>query len=300
LFAFWRQGRDHDKVPELHVLESPRGSRVTTWGIAMNSRLTLCAIAVVLSSLAGGCAIVVPVHTAGPPQSLGQRVGQVYMAAAFDPVLGPALNRFDLQGTPADSKADPQLASFGIRVGVLARLDVEFEATEATGSGSSAKRYGLKYQWLGKSLLESSRGDWVASLRARYITSTGLVDEDDDDIFGYPLVFDQLHARVAGLEQSFGYQLTDWAVLSLGVNWHRVSLRSRFREVDPADVWYEDRRRMSLFGANASLCLVPHGKRAAMIFCIEEGVQHLQHTFDSSRARNVPVSAVSLGIAYRF
>jgi hypothetical protein len=217
---------------------------------------------------------------------------------AVDPVLGPALNRFTLQGTPADSRTDVPI-SFGVRYGVLPRLDAEFET--ALGSGSSAMLYGFKYQWLGNSLLESRQGDWIASLRARYITSTGDVDEDyDNDVFGYPLVFDKLHARATGLEQSFGYQLTDWAVLSVGVNWHRVSLRSRFREVVPDNVWYDDHRHLSLFGANASLCLMPRAKTAALTFCIEKGVQHLQHTFDSSQTRDVPVGAISLGISYKF
>jgi hypothetical protein len=260
----------------------------------------LSAFAAALSALAGGCAVVVPVHTAGPPHSLGQRGGQVYMAASLDPVLGPALDRYGLQSTPVDSRAELQPASFGIRYGILPRLDAELEATNSAGSGSSATLFGLKYQWLGNSLFESGKGEWIASMRARYIRSTGHVNQDDDDDFGYPLVFDKLSARVIGLQQSIGYQLTDWAVLSLGVNWHRASLRSRFREADPDDVWYDDRRHVSMIGANASLCLIPSGPRAALTFCIEQGMQRLQHTFDSSQSRNVPVAAMSLGVSFRF
>ena len=111
---------------------------------------------------------------------------------------------------------------------------------------------------------------------------------------------DKLRARAVALEQAVGYQLTDWAVVSFGVNRHRLSVRSRFRESDSANEWYEDRRHLSLFGANVSACLVPHAKRGGMYLCYEEGVQHLQRTFDSSQVRNIAVGALSLGFSIKF
>ena len=267
----------------------------------MDIRRTWRPLLTLVTLLACGCATVLPVHTAGPPQTLGSRALQIYTATAVEPVVGPALNRFDLQDTPADVTNDYQPLSFGVRFGVLDNLDAEFEATKAAGSASRATLLGFKYQWLGRPLLQSARGDWIASLRVRYIDSYGNGSASgDSNVFGEPLVFDELHAHALGLEQALGYQLADWAVLSLGVNWHRVALHSRFRESDPADIWYEDHRHLSLFGANASLCLVPHGPDSAMHFCIEDGVQHLQRTFDSTSVRNVHVAALSLGLTFRF
>jgi hypothetical protein len=262
----------------------------------MNPRIKLAAL--LLASALAGCvtAVPVPVHSARPPQSLGRNVLQFDLVNSSNPVIGPDLAQYGLQA-PTDLKTDDSLLNFSVRFGVLERLDLEYETTTTVASGSTSV-YAAKYQWLGKSLFKTGKGEWIASLRVKYLESDG--DQDDTEgSFDDLLSFDELKGHAFGVQQTVGYQFTDWLVFSMGANWHRFTLRSRFTEGSSGDPLH-DGRHVSLLGANASLCVLPRWRKVGMHVCYERGVQRMEWTFDSSRERNVPVSAASVGVGFRF
>src|SRR6185369_833959 len=103
---------------------------------------------------------------------------------------------------PPDMKTDNSLADFSVRFGVLERLDLEYETTTTVWSGSTDV-YAAKYQWLGKSLFNADKGGWVASLRVKYLTSDGDLDDTDTDFDGL-LYFQHLKGHAFGLQQTVG------------------------------------------------------------------------------------------------
>lgn len=270
-----------------------------TPGKAINFARITIATALLAAGPLAGCvtAVPVPVHAARPPHSLGRNVLQFDVVKSASPVVGPDLMQYDLQLPPIDLETDDSLANFSVRFGVLERLDLEYETTTTISSGST-EVYAAKYQWLGKPLFETGKGEWIASLRVKYIASEG--DADDNDInFDSFLEFQQLEGRGIGVQQTVGYQFTDWLVFSLGANWHRFTLHSRFTEDGSSQV-YDDKRHVPMLGANASLCVLPRWSKVAVHVCYERGVQRMQRTYDSSSERNVSVSAASVGVGFRF
>lgn len=265
----------------------------------MKTRLHAVAAIALAAGALTGCvtAVPVPVHSARPPHSLGRNVLQFDVVKSASPVVGPDLAQYNLQLPAVDLETDNSLGNFSIRFGVLDNLDLEYETT-TTVSSASTDVYAVKYQWLGRPLFDTARGEWVASLRVKYLTADGDAD-DAENYFDSLLSFQQLEGRGVGAQQTVGYQFTDWLVLSLGANWHRFSLRSRFTE-DGSDVRYDERRHVSMLGANASVCALPRWRKLALHVCYERGVQRMEYTYDSSSKRNVQVSAASVGVGFRF
>jgi hypothetical protein len=227
----------------------------------MNPTRIALAFTLLLAGALAGCvtAIPVPVHAARPPQTLGRNVLQFDLVKSSNPVVGPDLAQYGVPA-PTDFKTDDSLFNFSVRFGVRERLDLEYETTTTVSSGSTSV-YGVKYQWLGKSLFESREGQWIASLRVKYLEADGDRDDTEDSFYGL-LDFNELKGHALGAQQSIGYQFTDWLVFSLGANWHRFTLHSRFDE-DSSGEPYEDRRHVTLLGANASLCGLPRWRKVA-------------------------------------
>jgi hypothetical protein len=263
-----------------------------------SSRIAVAATLLVAGALTGCVtAVPVPVHSARPPHSLGRNVLQFDLVRSANPVVGPDLAQHNLQLPAVNLETDNSLGNFSIRFGVLENLDLEYETTTTVSSGSTDV-YAVKYQWLGKPLFETGKGEWMASLRVKYLTSDGDADDTENN-FDSLLSFQELKGRGIGAQQTVGYQFTDWLVLSVAANWHRFTLRSRFTE-DASDDRHDERRHVAMLGANASLCALPGSRKVVVHVCYERGVQRMEYTYDSSRKRNVQVSAASVGVGFRF
>ncbi|MCB0412546.1 MAG: hypothetical protein KDD22_08480 [Bdellovibrionales bacterium] len=225
------------------------------------------------------CAVAVPVHQPFAPQSLGKRVARLGINVGSAPVIGPE----STSASASTWETDDSSILIGVQgaFGLMEALDLELDAQTSMLSGTSTI-LGLKYQWLGPSILESTAGDWSSAFRARYIWSSGYKDENengsgDQALFDHYSVRD-LNAKGYSLANGFGYMVAPWFGLYLGGQF--VEMKLEYLYTSSGSTNYQNgQRTIQGYGPFLGIHFNSTGSKRRFYFTVEMTKIYMPETY---------------------
>lgn len=232
------------------------------------------------SLIFSGCAMNLPTHEGHPPHTLGQGGIRLGALMTSNPTVGPTL----ISGSSTETGS---LVTSGMGysagVGVLENLDLNCQLLVSPFSGSTTG-CGVKWQFLGSSLFKTKGGEQLASLKADYVASAGYKDSADnsESIFSSDVFVEKMDLSGITLAASYGYQVSDWFAVYLGLKYMQLRFESEYRDGGPSGTFYSETRDINTYGPLAGFSLNPTGKTAGFELTVELNTTQVPATYEDT------------------